>query len=264
MAPLKMEDEMKQRLENRRIEPSSEAWQKLSARLEKTDQTGSNRKFWWLGIAAASVVILLMLTVIIQRDKTLIEPTVVETEFESNNDPSENSEVIVNTPYEDVKDDQIQLPDVKSEQFVDTPDQLNKTVIQKSNPFTKQKAISNDALIADQKHNNPELETRNQETIISQVGEKLNGGDKAEIANRTKQHTDAYQVSDDEIDGLLREARLRLNKSETIQKTNPSINANALLLDIEDDLDKSFRERVFRTLVSGYESVKTTVAERNN
>ena len=42
------------------------------------------------------------------------------------------------------------------------------------------------------------------------------------------------------------------------------VDANALLQSVEDDLEQSFRAKVFDAIKSGYESVKTAVAERNN
>ena len=43
-----------------------------------------------------------------------------------------------------------------------------------------------------------------------------------------------------------------------------TVDANALLQDVEEDLQQSFRSKVFEALQSGYESVITAVAERNN
>ena len=42
------------------------------------------------------------------------------------------------------------------------------------------------------------------------------------------------------------------------------VNAHALLQDVEDDLEQSFRSKVFQALKENYITVKTAVAQRNN
>ena len=52
---------------------------------------------------------------------------------------------------------------------------------------------------------------------------------------------------------------------EKIKNTNTqTFDADALLQDVEADLQQSFRAKVFEALKSSYETVKTAVAERNN
>ncbi|NNF83490.1 MAG: hypothetical protein HKM99_12160, partial [Flavobacteriaceae bacterium] len=53
MAPLKMEEQMRQKLEARKINPSPEAWTKLNNRLDETAPNRSKGPFWWMGLAAA-------------------------------------------------------------------------------------------------------------------------------------------------------------------------------------------------------------------
>ena len=51
MAPIKFEEDIRDKLAERRIEPSLGSWDKLSAQL---DQDSKGRpKFWWLAVAAS-------------------------------------------------------------------------------------------------------------------------------------------------------------------------------------------------------------------
>ena len=58
MAPMKFEEQLKDKLEQRTIEPSSNTWQKLSDKLDANESKKKNKGFWYLGIAASIVGII--------------------------------------------------------------------------------------------------------------------------------------------------------------------------------------------------------------
>ena len=64
MAPIKFEEQLKEKLGQRSIQPSSDAWNKLSERLDNVEEKQNNKGFWWLGIAATLVGVLVTLTFI--------------------------------------------------------------------------------------------------------------------------------------------------------------------------------------------------------
>ena len=49
-----------------------------------------------------------------------------------------------------------------------------------------------------------------------------------------------------------------------IREGMKTVDANALLQDVESDLQQSFRNKIFEALKNSYETIKTAVAERNN
>ena len=73
MAPIKFEDDFKEKLDKRTIAPSNDAWNKLSERLNAEDNTSNNKGFWWIGIAASVIGILFA---IFQFSKSDIEPNI--------------------------------------------------------------------------------------------------------------------------------------------------------------------------------------------
>ena len=79
MAPIKMEENFKERLDKRRITPSESAWEKLSLKLDENDKSGNKKYFWWIGIAASIIGVLLISNIVFntnQNDKTL--PVIVD------------------------------------------------------------------------------------------------------------------------------------------------------------------------------------------
>jgi hypothetical protein len=71
------------------------------------------------------------------------------------------------------------------------------------------------------------------------------------------------QVEDEVIDSLLREAQVQLMK-DRIGTSSEKVDAMALLSDVEDDLNRSFRDQLFEKLKEGYLKVRTAVAYRND
>ena len=72
------------------------------------------------------------------------------------------------------------------------------------------------------------------------------------------------QVSDAEINALLARAQKDITLHNLYNENTKNVDANSLLQDVEADLEQSFRERAYKAIKSGYNFVKTTVAERNN
>ena len=71
-------------------------------------------------------------------------------------------------------------------------------------------------------------------------------------------------VTEAEIDALLDRAEKEISLQKLYDKSEKTVDADALLQDVEADLEQSFRDRIFEALKVGYKDVKTAVAERNN
>ena len=83
MAPIKFEEQLKDKLEKRRIKPSDAAWDTLSHRLDQAEGKQKNKGAWWVGIAATLVGVLLTLTFVFKSNTELLEPTLVDTDTEN-------------------------------------------------------------------------------------------------------------------------------------------------------------------------------------
>jgi hypothetical protein len=76
--------------------------------------------------------------------------------------------------------------------------------------------------------------------------------------------SETASVTDRETDSLLKIASKELFKDKLQKETSKTVDANALLMSVEDDMGQSFRSKVFEALTESYKTVKTAVAERNN
>ncbi|MCB0445367.1 MAG: hypothetical protein KDC68_06915, partial [Gelidibacter sp.] len=71
-------------------------------------------------------------------------------------------------------------------------------------------------------------------------------------------------ISDEAIDALLNQAQKEITLQKLYNEDVKTVDANALLQDVETDLQQSFRDKVFEALQTSYDKVKTAVAQRNN
>lgn len=259
MAPIKFEDSLKEKLEERRLQPSDNSWESLSNRLEANSAKSNNKRFWWFGIAASFVGVLIITTVFFTKDiEKNREPAIVDT----------NEPVIYESDGKDNKLNQVVKEDIAGESQVSEP---KTETIKKEAVLQKQLKKKQEQLVKEKK-SEAVAQTVTKKDEISQD----NKGDVTKVLtfkdikvqevvaqiNELKKFNKT--VSDAEIDSLLDRAQKEITLQKLYNESTKRVDAEALLQGVEADLDQSFRERVFEALRSGYESVKTAVAERNN
>lgn len=259
MAPIKFEESMKDKLEKRAIAPSTESWSKLAKRLDDDGKKGKTPLFWWLGIAA-SLLILVVISVTIfgesKIQKTL--PIVVETDTENNE--SINNEAVT------LKEASSKIADIDEETINKTEETQSKAkILNTTISNTKTQNIAQ--IEKDPKSPSTKVSSNDEERLVlpkesTILQSQLDLEAVATIIDKTK--TTAISPSDREIDSLLKAANKALLKNEIFKENTKTVDANSLLQDVEEELDQSFRSKVLDALVSGYETVKTAVANRNN
>ncbi|MDG1728478.1 MAG: hypothetical protein P8K68_05155 [Algibacter sp.] len=248
MAPIKFEEKIKNKLDKRTIKPSADAWNNLSERLDAQDKK-SNKPYWWFGIAASVIGVLFVISQFLNNDLEVYDtPIIVETpEIIKNN---ENITVAIQeeTP-ETIEEAQITN---KKESFKVT---TNKKRVASKEAFiavTKEDKISSDKktnpIAAELPKQNLTFEEQKIQDVVAQV-------QSMKLENKV--------ITDADIDALLKEAQKEIIRNRLYNETTNVVDANALLQDVEAELDQSFRAKVFEALKSSYNSVKTAVAQRN-
>lgn len=239
MAPNKFEKQLKDTLERRTIAPSKIAWSQLDTQLD-VQKNKQKFPFWWFSIAATFLGVFLAIFV-----------------FNDKPDP-------INVVIEDVKNEIL------------LPSEINQ--INKQNKVTK--IITSPELVVDKVNVKPKNKTvtnKNKATIQSVQAEKSNVvlvvndkiklEDKATIASATNSEKPIDKTSQtttitSEADLLLKEAYSDVQDNYNTYIPE-KIDANSLLEDVEMKSEKSLKNRLFHAVKSGYETLKTTVAERD-
>lgn len=232
---------IKEILEGRRIAPSEEGWDRVEEQLGGTVYP-RNRSLWRLGIAAGFTGILMISIFWLSRnsDNEFPMENVVTTEKQTEAGseeavkykiPPETQNLIVISGADTGED---------RERVFENPEEMIALKKEDENPEVFEEDV-NDRFVSLEK-----LDVKVAQ-VVSQVNILENSGN---------------QVEDEVIDSLLRVAQEQLLK-ERVLNSSDTIDAMALLSEVEDDLNKSFRDQLFEKLKEGYLKVRTAVAYRN-
>lgn len=222
MEPNNIENQIREKLNQREIQPSQNAWDRLDAMLSIEEQK-PKRNFKWLSIAAIfmgftligifmmnnenSVEIVIPSTPIVLENKTkLIEKEVV-TEVENKLQAVKEEKAIIYQPKKIEKPSTEINP--KKDFMLDNHSKKEEVIVENKSKEITKKYINAESLLA-------EMET----------------GEKIEIHNISK-------------------------------KPSIKVDAKVLLSSVEKEVDESFRDKVIQSINKKYNSVKSTLANRN-
>ncbi len=253
MEPSKFEKHIKEEMQKREIQPSANAWERVSEQLEPAREVKSN-KFLWYSMAASFIGIVIVSSLF----------------FQSEDKPVESDVQIVDTRKKETQGEQDSL--------------ISKgriTIDEEQNFDDNNISITSSEIVVPKKELNEEsLESRNTESdriVLNddkvkriKVGDLLEDADnsidlkiKEVLAQVDLLEQNKASLTDAEVDSLLYEAQRQLLTEKVFDK-NASVDAMALLNQVEGELDQSFRDQIFEKLKSGFLKVRTAVADRNN
>ncbi len=261
MAPIKVEERLKDKLEKRTLTPSSESWSKLSDRLDADDKKSRNPIFWWLGIAAGIIILIAVSIQFFNNDDAQeMLPIIVEEQVKEEPLESEKQNLNETEPIELAIENDV-LEYKKEDDFsVEEPQVINDKKMTHKKAKSKTQLADNNSPTIESNTSIQKEELKKEVQIVndkSLIKEAI-----ASTLNESK--TKNTSVTDKEIDLLLKVANKELFKDKLQNETTTTVDANALLMSVEDDMGQSFRTKVFDALKESYETVKTAVAQRNN
>ncbi len=272
MAPYKLEDNIREKLEARELKPSADAWKKLEAKLD--GQQPKKKTVLWYYVAASFVGLLILASVFFNNNDPEANNQIVNETTEQNNTISK-PEIITNNSI---------VEEIATEENISEKGEAIKSkerTKQKANPITPKrlplkkseidKKIESE-VIAQVSKEKKQQSVKDEAPIISEVssevlvkGEKdklLNNKVDEVVASVKKLQEDNTEVTAAEVEALLTNAHRDI-QSQRILNT-PKVDAAALLQDVEWELEKSFRDKVFDALGEGFQKVRTAVSERND
>lgn len=240
MEPNNFEKDFREKLNQREIEPSNKAWDRLDAMLSITEEKkptvrlrslqGSKKK--WLYIAASFIGFLLVGTIFFNQNKNTVEtpkPVVVEKEIEKesvtkpilNNVDSIKTETVI---AEKASEETINKQEKSSNQI------SNKIIKNESNQIAESSVIIK---------NNQEKQSINNQVLVTENSKKEN------------------------VDQLLETAENKVLAQSTTKKAKVKINANDLLHQVDGELELSFREKMITKVNKNFQEVKVALSNRN-
>jgi len=244
----KFENRIKEAFEKRTIAPSRNGWDAIENQLGE-EEVGRSRGYIWYGVAAGFIGIILLSVFFLKQSKiTVTEPIeVVAIPVDKKEQEIESKDLLI--PAEGNELVQKAVEDKKP-----VPIRVEKRPLKKE-PINETEVVVA-SLTADKEQNNV--------VIINDMEERGIANKIAEVVAMvsTMEETNGL-VSDTVIDSMLREAQKELFMEQIIG-SGENVDADALLAEVEDELNRSFRDQLFEKLKDGYLKVKTAVAYRNN
>ena len=238
MEPVKFEENIREQLAKREIKASADSWDKLQEKLEQRG-TKSRPIFWWIGIAAAAVVVLFIVGVFFNSPAIDKGPAVVD----QNSEEIIQKNEVINTSEKVEKEE-----DLKSDATPERKPRVLKKGLFKPDLIEKMKARTRVAEV---------------ESSLKSVQEQDIAISEPTIAmrefNASRSSTD---VTDTEIEALLKEAQVSIELDSSLRESY-AVNPAELLDDVEYELEEGFRQKVFEALKEGFSKAKTAVANRN-
>jgi hypothetical protein len=238
MEPNNFEKDFRDKLNQRKIEPSNKAWDRLDAMLsvaeEQKPKNESKRK--WLFIAASIVAFLLFSTLFFSKKEGFIE--------------KQREDVVIQ--YSTEKDS----IEKQNQPFIDSTQ--NEIVIAEKNSNQKtEKSIT-------AKHLN-HITTIPEKNKVNQIAESSVINQKnQQTQSNNNQITIPETVKKETTDQLLNTAEKSVVAENSAKpKAKIKINANDLLNQVDGELELSFREKVITKVNKNYQTVKVALTNRN-
>lgn len=246
MGPHKSDKNFRNKINQREITPSENAWDRLDAMLTVAEEKKSKGGYAWLFIAATIAGFLLIGTIFFSQTENLIDKgrneVVIGNGQKSDNENSQNEDMLpITAENENIAEVSEPTSKVKS-----TNQKHHNSVINQSNQINQINQISINPTDAVNEIN------KNQSLIGSIIPAKA---EQAQSNQKTEQQTASATV-----DELL--AAVAPQNSRTVKGT-VKVDAKSLLSEVDRDLNLSFREKLLRTAHRNYQEVAEAVSTRN-
>lgn len=223
----KIENEFRNKLKQREINPSENSWDRLDAMLAIAEEKKPTRSYSWIYIAASILGFAFLGTFFFSQidENVTVESNEVVIENNQKGEPKKEAPSIISSNSE--QEIIVKIPEVKkvNRNSRDANSIIKNQFVQNSNP---------DSLM-------PRL--RNKQT------------------NQKTEQFVSSNINDKSVDEMLAAVQTtsKVDNSNTAVKVNP----NTLLSQVDGELELSFREKVINKVNKNYQTVKVALANRN-
>ena len=253
---MNLEDNFKDKLERRRLEPTASAWDRIEGKLDASQGKKKSKIVLWMGIAA-SFIAGVFITALIYNTSVVDEQT----------------------PYVENQPEDV-IDEIAPEQSIDMPSEILLTDATTNNVEVQKSVTSPQNNTATKKKRTNPTKSKyrpysNANTINSQVEEAVATSIMKEEAIKSTVNAvvdvnpdevkTSEELLDDEVENLLKAAQQSINKQPVYAQPQRVVDANELLLDAEAEVDPdSFKDRMFRTLKKEFNRAVEAVANKDN
>lgn len=250
---MKFEEHMKEKLDQRTIKPSDRAWEAIVSQLNSPKGSSKRNSYLWYGIAAGFIGIIFISVIYFTNQDPLPIDQFNVVDREKLTVPTEK----VSLGKSDAEQ-QVTLGSKENSSFENEPENTrsNPVVNVENNKkdYLNSRPNSDKAMDIAQQAKGTDLPAQTNEVINVKIGQLV---DQMELLEKNQ-----MEVTNTEIDSLLRRAQQEIIQEQLFRK-GKTVDAYALLTQVEDEMDQSFRDQIFDALREGFFMVRTAVASRN-
>ena len=225
----KLENEFRDKLNQREINPSESSWDRLDAMLTVGEEKKPVRIYSWIYIAASIIGFAFLGTFFFNQS--------------DNNGGFESNDVVIENNQK-LEPNQKVVPSIPSNSKTESTVVISEAKIVKKNTRDVKSTIINQKQVA-QNFNSDSLPTRLTDKQIMEKTEQL-------ASSNSKSNS---------ADELL--AEVTTTSKEANSKNTVKVNHNTLLSQVDAELELSFREKVINKVNKNYQTVKVALANRN-
>ncbi|GAA4765365.1 MULTISPECIES: hypothetical protein [Flavobacterium] len=233
MGPNKIENEIREKLGKREIQPSAQAWDRLDAMLSVQESKVEKKAFPWFRIAA-TVVLFLGVSYFFYNSS-------------EKNIKDDNSNIVFEdskkTSTDGIKKEEIDV--VKSSQSI--INEKNSSIVYSETKNKNIKKVKESKVLKNSysKEVLPQMSKENQVAYSDTKNETKNNEDKSELK-------------------IIVESKEAIAEAKMpIEKTKLKIDPSSLLDQVDGEIELTFRQKVMKTVKKGYKEAKEAVASRN-
>ncbi len=245
MEPNNIENQIREKLNSREIQPSEMSWDRLDAMLSVAEEKKTKRfpflSFQFIGIAASILVFLSVgLFFINQKEEVSgIDNQIVTKEVEKNNEQNDSVITKQNFTNEIANQQEEQVAAINNK-----PQIINKKSSESFNQNNQKTGVN--PIINKEK----EIEYQVTEVIAQKDMPRIISQEKIEMPKKVAVN----------VDDLLASVE-KTSKKEANAKVK--VNANSLLSQVDGELEQTFRQKVINRIGKNYQEVKVALANRN-
>jgi hypothetical protein len=259
MEPNKLENQIKETLNSREIQPSAQAWDRLDAMLSVAEEKKTKRSFGWLYIAASITVLLTAGIFFFTQNNTEIQPEndVVTNEVAKKDTTATKNPIVYGNIGIDNNglpgwDEQMKQREKQSQTVVS-----NEIISNKSQTINNQRvSINNQKMPINQNQVNnhdKQIQSQNNSDVALKNPPVIETKKEVVLPNKNI-------PSDEQLLAFLDKTASQSSEKNAIVKVNPK----NLLSQVDGELELTFRERVINKVAKNYKEVKVALANRNN
>jgi hypothetical protein len=240
----RLEEHIKKELGKRSIKPDDAVWERIESQLDG-DTTQRVRPLYWM-IAAAGLALLTVLTLIYRKPN---QP-------ESANFPLvERENTRQNQSIQELDQDQTPIPVAAPSKMAESENRPQIIAVVDTPEITELPLETVDTEIANSQMARTQSEPVTPIEIVLEQKIKEVWDEVALI-----EQAGFGSVSDAEIDSLLRAAEEEILAGRLVPPPE-RVSAETLLAEVEEELDRSFREQIFQKLKQGFFELRSAVAK---